>query len=307
MTDARFANLPADVAVTADLSSPASALFVGSGGLPAIVYLSSFKDNLVADGDGVLRLVRQLGFAGQLADTDVALQQVSNFGSAVQFLTHHISFEDGRDQRRRDIWCDDKLLVLDAQQIGRRKHTYKGNPDKGAKTFNFGGSEYVWYPFAEAWEANGLNIAEVIANRNGDIRCIGDDLIWGGQELHSVACPETVTYLPLPTVRQAEYLFSLGDGQLLYVSSDRYSYAYESLKLFIGRGDSFSEFAVSGVYRLRCGITRYVTEIGDLWTRPQSVGPAISTWQGKAVKQCVADDFVIQDDGNKVIITPKQG
>lgn len=288
MTNDRFANLPSDVAVTARLTDPDAALFVGSGGLPAIVYLSSFKDNLVADGDGVLRLVRQLGSGGQS-------------------LTHHISFEDGRDQRRRDLWRDHNLLVLDAQQIARKKYTYKGNPDEGEPTFVFGGSEFVWYPFTEAWNANGLSINEVIANRNGDIRCIGDDLICGGQELHSVSRPKTVTYLPLPTVRQAEYLFSLGDGQLLYVSSDRYNYAYESFRLFIGSGESFTEFDVKSVYRGRYGTTSIVTEIGELWTQPKEAGPAISKWLGQVVKQCLTRDFDIQDDGNKVIITPKSG
>lgn len=291
MTDARFANLSADVAVTADLSSPDAALFVGSGGLPAIVYLASFDDNLVADGDGVLRLVRQLGSGGQS-------------------LTHHISFEDGRDQSRRDLWRHHNLLVLDAQQIARKKYTFEGNPDEGEPTFVFGGSEFVWYPFTEAWNSNGLNIADVIANRNGKIRCMGDDLICGGHELHSVPCPKTVKYLPLPNVRQAEYLFSLGDGQLLYVSSDRYAYgheSYESFRLFIGSGDSFTESNVSRVDRGRYGTTRVTAAIGELWTQPKEAGPAISKWQGRVVEQCLTDDFDIQDDGITVIITPKQG
>jgi hypothetical protein len=116
--------------------------------------------------------------------------------------------------------------------------------------------------------------------------------------------------LPLPQVRQAEYLFSLADDKLLYVSSDRYAYSdefYESFRLFIGRGDKFTEFDVRLVDRLRDGGTTYITtEIGTLYTPPRSSGAAVASWRGQPVERCLLDDFNIQDDGNQVIITPKQ-
>jgi hypothetical protein len=282
----------ADSAIKVDLPIDRDdAFFVSDCGLPAILYFGTSGQIVVTDDDGVFRLVAELGFNGSAR-------------------CHHVNIEDGRDQSRRVLWRQRDLLVVDAQQIARKKYMIIGDCDNDKPTFLFDGAEFVWYEFKDIWDANGLNLKDVITNTNGDIRRMGDDLVMGGQLLHYIACPKTLSYLPLPQVRQAEYLFSLADDKLLYVSSDRYAYSdefYESFRLFIGRGDKFTEFDVSLVDRLRDGGTTYITtEIGTLYTPPRSSGAAVASWRGQPVERCLLDDFNIQDDGNQVIITPKQ-
>lgn len=76
-----------------------------------------------------------------------------------------------------------------------------------------------------------------------------------------------VEVIPLPLARRAEYLFRKKDGALIYVSSDKYNYSYESFKLFVGDGKTMREIPVQDVCRYRDGGTTYVkTGVGTLFS-----------------------------------------
>ena len=74
--------------------------------------------------------------------------------------------------------------------------------------------------------------------------------------------------MPLPMVRQPEYLFYLPNKHFVYVSADKYQYFYESFKLFIGDGVEMREVHIRNVTRYCDGGTIIIeTDEGQLFSR----------------------------------------
>ena len=91
---------------------------------------------------------------------------------------------------------------------------------------------------------------------------------------------------PLPSARRPEYLFQDEHGAfVIYVSAAKYSYSYESFRLFMGTlSGEFREIPIRRVVRMRDGGTTYIhTEEGTLYS-PSKFGHAgaVATWQGPA-------------------------
>lgn len=87
-----------------------------------------------------------------------------------------------------------------------------------------------------------------------------------------------IEVMPLPNVRQSEYLFEMPGGQYLYVSASKFGYSYESFKLFIGPAQALKQVPIRGIQRLRDGgTTDITTDIGELYSpTPFRQDPA--TW-----------------------------
>lgn len=131
-------------------------------------------------------------------------------------------------------------------------------------------------------------------------------LYWGRKIFKLVETPAEVDYVPLPHIRIPEYLFKLADGSFIYVSCDKYHYAYELFKLFMGKPDGLTEIHVNGVDRYRDGGTTYVkTDKGVLYSPTTADPKAKPTWDGEKIKELDPKDFLIEENGSNVKITKK--
>ena len=143
-------------------------------------------------------------------------------------------------------------------------------------------------------------------NVKGEISRNEGTLYWGKKIFKLADTPAEVDYVILPHIRIPEYLFKLADGNLIYVSCDKYHYAYELFKLFIGKPDQMEEIHVNDVQRFRDGGTTYVkTDKGVLYSPTTADPKAKPTWDGEKIKELDPKDFLIEENDNIVKITKK--
>lgn len=143
-------------------------------------------------------------------------------------------------------------------------------------------------------------------NRSGQFELDEGTLTWNGKVFKLTETPPEINPIPLPTVREAEYLFRLDDGTYIYVSHDKYKYGYETFKLFAGPADHLEEIPINNVERYRDGGTTYVkTDKGTLFSPTPFDKKAKPTWDGEKVKELDLKKFLIEENGNTAKITKK--
>ena len=143
-------------------------------------------------------------------------------------------------------------------------------------------------------------------NRKGDLKRDGNTLIWNRKVFKLADVPDEIDVVPLPTIREAEYLFKLRGGVYIYVSHDKYKFSYESFKLFLGKPAQMKEVPVLGVERYRDGGTTYVkTAKGMLFSPTPFDKEKKPTWDGEPIKQLDPKNFVIEENSDTVKITKK--
>lgn len=145
-------------------------------------------------------------------------------------------------------------------------------------------------------------------DRSGEFERNGGTLTWGRKTFKLGDCPFEIEVVPLPTVREAEYLFQLRGGVYLYVSHDKYNHQqYESFKLFLGRANHLTEIPIVGhVERYRDGGTTYIrTTKGVMYSPTPFNKEAKPTWDGVKMKALDPKNFVIEETGDTVTITKK--
>jgi hypothetical protein len=118
--------------------------------------------------------------------------------------------------------------------------------------------------------------------------------------------PDEINAIPLPTIREAEYLFKLRGGLYIYVSHDKYNFSYESFKLFLGKPTQMKEIPVLDVQRYRDGGTTYIkTDKGILYSPTPFNKELKPTWDGEKIRQLSPKNFVIEESGSIVKIAKK--
>jgi hypothetical protein len=144
-------------------------------------------------------------------------------------------------------------------------------------------------------------------NRLGGFTRKGDVVKYDGKtyEMDESVGEIHIDVVPLPNVRQPEYLFQMPDGQYIYVSADKYRYSYESFRLFIGKMREMKPIPITDVQRMRDGGTTYVeTNLGILYSPTPFRVNEPATWELLATKQKIEltkldpKKFTITEDAN---------
>ncbi|TSC83220.1 MAG: hypothetical protein G01um101419_130 [Parcubacteria group bacterium Gr01-1014_19] len=135
--------------------------------------------------------------------------------------------------------------------------------------------------FGGTSEEHDISFEDPHSNKKGRFYRKGDELEMDGKVYKKVDGRSEVEVVPLPTIRQPEYLFGAPDGNYIYVSADKFRYSYESFKLFIGGGEKMREVSIKHVDRYRDGGTTNIeTAEGVLYSPTPFRSDAVATWQG---------------------------
>lgn len=141
------------------------------------------------------------------------------------------------------------------------------------------------------------------SDKNGEFTRNNNNIVLQSVNYIISSCPQSTNIVPLPTVRETEYLFSLSNGRLLYVSADKYNYSYESFRMYIGDvGKTMNEVDIVDVVRYKDGgTTRITTDYGILFS-PFNEQPE---WNNNPIQHLDEKQFVITENGS-VTITLKR-
>lgn len=143
-----------------------------------------------------------------------------------------------------------------------------------------------------------------------EVKRDGSIVSYDGRTLSLLGTFDTATpVVPLPTVRVYEYLFQSTTGKpLVYVSVDKYTYSYESFKLFVGSvGVTMNQIHVKNVERYRDGGTTYVyTEKGILFSPARQIAGKDATWNGEKVVRLDPKDYDIAETNEGVVMITKK-
>lgn len=153
--------------------------------------------------------------------------------------------------------------------------------------------------FAGNNKENELSFENPHHNKHGRIKRMKNELDLNGKEYHKIEGPNQIEVVPLPTVRQPEYLFELPDGQYLYVSADKYAYSYESFRLYVGSPDAMRQIPVQNVRRARDGGTTFVTTTeGELFSPTPFDTEAKASWKKDVELKKVNQNLfrIVEDD-----------
>jgi|HubBroStandDraft_2_1064218.scaffolds.fasta_scaffold690459_1 hypothetical protein len=144
---------------------------------------------------------------------------------------------------------------------------------------------------------NPVDGAEYEARREGAVLTVH------GETFDLVPGAAVSRVVPLPDVRVPEYLFDLGAGKLLYVSSAKYKSDYKDFKLFVGAGGVLREVPVTRVERFRDGGTTVITTpAGVLFSPAPRRTDRAATWADRPIAEMDPTRFEIREQGDTVYI-----
>jgi len=104
--------------------------------------------------------------------------------------------------------------------------------------------------------------------------------------------------------REAVYLFALPEGRLLYVSVDKCSRTYASLRLFVGSPDGMEEIPIREAKRYNDGGTTYIwTNQGNFYSPASERRGAKAKWGRVVLARLNPDWYEILESGQGVRIS----
>lgn len=134
---------------------------------------------------------------------------------------------------------------------------------------------------------------------HGQMFCKDNAVTWNGKIFAETACPSSITFEPIPAVREPAFLFLTSDGTFIYVSRDKYNYRYETCKFFIGTSQDMKLVDITNWETYRDGgTTNITTTAGVLFSPTPFDTKAVSTWQGVKVTKLDTKDFTIEESGD---------
>jgi hypothetical protein len=166
--------------------------------------------------------------------------------------------------------------------------------------------ELKQHGFRGSSDKHNISFEDPHHDRKGYLKRNGGTLTWDQKTFKLAGVPDEIDVVPLPTVREVEYLFKLKGEVYIYVSHDKYKFSYESFKMFLGKPAQMKEIPVLNVQRYRDGGTTHIeTAQGTLFSPTPFDKKKKPTWGGEQIKQIDSKNFVIEENGDTVKITKK--
>lgn len=134
------------------------------------------------------------------------------------------------------------------------------------------------------------------------------NLTYDGKTFKKVENPEKIEAAKMPEIRREEYMFKLPNGELLYVSNDKYQFAYGKMKMYVGKPGEMKEVPITDITRLKDGGTTYMQTPQGVLFVPSSLsvdqtGPSFGDTKLERVD---SSGFEVKEDKNGVSIKKKK-